>query len=825
MNTLTKLLFILFGALILRLVLLPYWTHSSDMYLWVYWSHDVARIGFDRFFDQVSWTDYLPFYFYVLFILGKLQPLLPLIPTDSLYKLPSVLADLGTAFYIYKVLEEKDKKLGLWAATFYAFNPAVFFNSALWGQVDGIGGLLLTAVTYYFLKRKYVLTGLCLAIALSFKPLFIVVLPVLGIMLLLDQDRIKSVLRLGTSTILGLWFFALPFVQTKTLSGDLVAPFSLLIARYQASLNQYPYTSVNAFNFWSIGERWWQPDKTLFFGLSLDMWGKAIVGVFVLSIFLYIFKFWKGKNPRQVLLVSLFVVFLALYAFATRAHERHMFPVFPFIAILAAESLPYLAIYVLLSISYFANLYWALFWLKSNGGYPFGWGAINTFSLINTIIPLTFLAAFVSSVIFNKDLVKAWFMPKVKKLKFFKSTDNDEKEEKREKSLLKSKWVWAAFLVLAFFRIWRFDLPDTYYFDEVYHAFTAQEIVHGNPAAWEFLATPPKGFAYEWTHPPLSKLIMAAGMITLGSTDPWAWRVTGLLFGFGCLVLVYLLTNLLFKRQLIAIWAALLFTLDGMSIVMSRIGMNDIYFLFFALATILFFLKNRYLWSAVFLGLALSSKWTTFYLFPILFIAWAIYKKDFNWRYILFVLLPPIIYLASYSVFFATGHSFSDWFATQQQMWWYHTGLKATHPYSSPWWSWPIMAKPVWLYVSHEGKSVIDLYIAGNPVIFYGSIAAVIFATISMFKKLNRGVLLTLVSYFGFFLPWAVSPRIMFLYHYFPSVPFMIIILSWFLYRLWETGNRVIVIGYWVLVVLGFVLYYPLWTGIPTPDWYPGLLL
>jgi dolichyl-phosphate-mannose-protein mannosyltransferase len=827
MNNKIKLFILLVGAFVFRIFLFPFWTHSSDMSLWVYWSHDIEKIGFDGFFDQVSWTDYLPFYFYILFLLAKLQLVFPQVPTDILYKLPSTIADLITAFYIYKILKNKGEKVGIWGAALYAFNPAVFFNSSLWGQVDGIGGLLLTALLYYFSERKFIVAGVFLAIALTFKPVFIVVLPVLGMLMIFDKEKVKSILRFCISTLFTIWIINFPFVLTRTISLNIISPFELLVSRYQASLNQYPYTSVNAFNFWSIGERWWQPDQNLFLGLALQTWGHLLVILFLVCTTLYTLKFWLKSNTRdgstKYLSIAFFVIFLSLYTFATRAHERHMFTIFPFLAILAADSIPYLIIYALLSASYFANLYFALFWLYKNGEYPFGWSAINAFSLINTFIPLVFLSQIITSLFAKTDHLSEFF--KTRPYKLLYSHFEEEREDKKGKNYLKSKWILGIFLVLAFFRVWRFDLPNTYYFDEVYHAFTAQEIVQGNPAAWEFLATPPKGFAYEWTHPPVSKLIMAGGMLTVGSTDPWAWRITGILFGFGCMALIYLLTLEIFKRQLIAIWATILFSLDGMSIVMSRIGMNDIYFLFFALSAILLFIKNRYFLSALCVGLALSSKWTTFYLFPVIFIAWILYKREFTWRYLYFLILPPLVYLASYSVFFMTGHTFHDWWETQQQMWWYHTNLKATHPYSSPWWSWPIMAKPVWLYVSQEGKSVIDLYIAGNPVIFFGSIAAILFAGISQFKKLNRGVIFMIICYLAFFLPWAISPRIMFIYHYFPSVPFMIIILAWFLHRLWEGGNKVIVIGYWALVLVGFALYYPLWTGLPTPEWYPGLLL
>lgn len=79
-------------------------------------------------------------------------------------------------------------------------------------------------------------------------------------------------------------------------------------------------------------------------------------------------------------------------------------------------------------------------------------------------------------------------------------------------------------LILAltiFSRFWRLGEPPNFYFDEVYHAFTAREFLLGNRSAWEFSATPPAGFAYEWTHPPLAKELMAAGMLIFWDKFFW----------------------------------------------------------------------------------------------------------------------------------------------------------------------------------------------------------------------------------------------------------------------------------------------------------------
>ena len=83
-----------------------------------------------------------------------------------------------------------------------------------------------------------------------------------------------------------------------------------------------------------------------------------------------------------------------------------------------------------------------------------------------------------------------------------------------------SKTNWLPEIIIfafAFFtRLLRLNVPSTYMFDEVYHAFTAEQMFKGNPAAWEWWNTPPKGFAYEWTHPPLAKEFMVIAMSIFG---------------------------------------------------------------------------------------------------------------------------------------------------------------------------------------------------------------------------------------------------------------------------------------------------------------------
>src|SRR3990167_238063 len=109
-------------------------------------------------------------------------------------------------------------------------------------------------------------------------------------------------------------------------------------------------------------------------------------------------------------------------------------------------------------------------------------------------------------------------------------------------SNLKPKYILIIILLIStFLRLYRLDDPNKYVFDEVYHAFTAKEFLAGRKVAWEWWTKPPPGVAYEWTHPPLAKEVMATSMFIFQTEDAWAYRLPGALLGVLSVYLVYLL--------------------------------------------------------------------------------------------------------------------------------------------------------------------------------------------------------------------------------------------------------------------------------------------
>jgi predicted membrane-bound dolichyl-phosphate-mannose-protein mannosyltransferase len=766
-----------------------------DQNTFIAWSRELATSGFGKFYE--GWSDYLPGYLYILWFLGRLRSIFP-IPEVFLYKLPAIISDVVAGYLIYKILKEfKGEKWGLIASGLYLFNPAVLANSTLWGQVDSLT-ILFSLLSISLLTTHPYLSAMALSAGTLIKPQAAFAAPVILLMMLKNKWQPgKSIVYIAFSFIV----FVLGFLPFS--SGNLPV---FILERIGTTAGQYPYTSINAFNFWGLFG-FWKPD-----GIFSAVVGPAVaVAVFLLTSY----KLFKKKNFEYFLLT---IVFSATFLFLTRMHERHLLPVFAPLAIVSAVNPEVWLVYVGFSFTYLANLYYAFNWVTFDFMKVFPDGVITALILLNLALFFLLLYTFLYRETAKRArltlsrLIEALKGRPVKKPAFPKV----ELSPKLAKTLL------TFVLVFAFIaRVFDLGKPPNEYFDEVYHAFTARQILHSNPKAWEWWNTPPEGFAYEWTHPPLAKEAMVLGMLIFGENS-FGWRIPSAILGVGIVFLVYLITKEIFADELIGILSAAFYGFDGLSLVLSRIGMNDTYFLFFALLSIYLFLKNsprkegiKNFLSALFLGLSLSSKWSAIWAIPILGFIWLWKKRDFKFSYLWFLIVPPLVYLATYIPMFLSGHGLDIFWGMQKQMWWYHTRLKATHPYTSLWWSWPVDGRSVYLYTSDETSGwVARIYAFGNPLVFWFGLLSVILTFTYALAERSKKAAFIVFSYLIFFIPWAASPRIMFLYHYLPSIPFLSIAAGYVLRR-----NVKLAILLIPSTLLFFLYFYPHWAGLSIPLW------
>jgi dolichyl-phosphate-mannose-protein mannosyltransferase len=764
-------------------MLSPFGTLNLDQGTFVAWSNILASGGFKNFYN--TWSDYLPGYMYVLWLLGKINSF-NLIPQELLYKLPAIISDILTGGVIYLILRKYVKeKIALISASLYIFNPAILANSTLWGQVDSLTALF-SLLSIWLAGINPFVSSMALAIGTSIKPQAALAAGVILFIIWRDKWEWKKILGYGLLGSIVFILIFIPFAQDKNL-------ILFVYERILATLNQYPYSSINAFNFWGL-LGFWKPEGNGIFSANL-------VGVsFTLILYLVAFLKLKDKKLSQYKLAA--ILFLASFLFFSRMHERHMLFAFTPLTIISALH-PFLWIpYIGLSLTYIANLYYSYVWINESFKVIFTQHFIKFFIVANLLL-LFFIIKEVSKVRATKIDLKFF--------DFLKSKNRRQTVKFPPANISNNKAKVYLGIILGFSflsRLLFLNHPEKEYFDEVYHAFTAKIILHGDPKAWEWWNPHPEGYAYEWTHPPLAKEGMVLGMSIWGENS-FGWRFPGAILGVGSVFLIYLIAKKLFKDEGVALLSAGAFSLDGLPLVMSRIGMNDSYLLFFVLLSIYAFFKDRNFLSALFFGLALSSKWSALWSIPIFLLGHFVLKKKFRFSYFWFVILPPLVYLASYLPMFLTGHTFDIFIGMQRQMWWYHTNLEATHPYTSMWYSWPLLIRPIWLYTDVLKDRVENIYAMGNPAVFWSGLTSVIISFYYAFKERSKNLALVVFSYLIFFVPWAASPRIMFFYHYLPSIPFLAIATGFVLRK-----NPKLINIFFIASFILFVYFFPHWTGI-----------
>lgn len=377
-------LLIFVSAFIIRLALSPYGNHPIDINDWIGWSTRLVEVPFSQFYD--AWSDYLPGYLYVLWFLGHLNNFLYntglTIPLEIIYKFPAIIADIALVLVSYKISKKFfDQKRALLVATILAFNPAIFANSALWGQVDVINTLFYILTLLALLKKRILLTGIFLAISLLIKPQGVVLLPLVFLLVIKEKWQLTEFFK-GTAVFLLVY-----------LGG--VAPFSnkfnilqFIFERYSVSLNQYQYTSLNAFNFWAVGQRWWLPDSQIWLGLSLHFWG---IVMFALVSVVVLWKFWQnygGENKDKFFLVnfSMALMFLGSFILLTRVHERLLLTslIFLMLAVIFKKELWFFVL--ILSVTYVLNLYFSFVWVTQNFRHILGANMVNVISAVNIFV-------------------------------------------------------------------------------------------------------------------------------------------------------------------------------------------------------------------------------------------------------------------------------------------------------------------------------------------------------------------------------------------------------------------------------------------------------
>jgi protein-O-mannosyltransferase-like protein/dolichyl-phosphate-mannose-protein mannosyltransferase len=171
------------------------------------------------------------------------------------------------------------------------------------------------------------------------------------------------------------------------------------------------------------------------------------------------------------------------------------------------------------------------------------------------------------------------------------------------------------------------------------------------------------------------------------------------------------------------------------------------------------------------------------------------------WTLISMLAIPVAVYVVSYLPWafienhritdsWPPGHTGQTLLELTGQMYNYHNTLSAAHAASSPWWAWPFDLKPVWFYQqSFAAGTAGAIYDAGNLVIWWLGVPAIAFCAWHAFRRRSLGLGLVAIAFACQWIAWARIDRAAFQYHYYTSLPFVVMALAYLIAEVWHGAS------------------------------------
>jgi dolichyl-phosphate-mannose-protein mannosyltransferase len=416
-----------------------------------------------------------------------------------------------------------------------------------------------------------------------------------------------------------------------------------------------------------------------------------------------------------------------------------------------------------------------------------------------------------------------------------------------------------------------FGWPRAVVFDEVY--FTT------------FVGDYSKASYYFDIHPPLAKLIAMffgklvgatydVDMSAIGNTLPWGvvlLRLLPIVAGTLLPIVIYFICRRLNFSKLVSFAAGMLIILENSILVQSRFVLFDSIMLLFGFTAILLYFiyikraeeKKSGWWlvllSALCTAGAFSIKWTGLAFALLILVAeiWRAKKVQTVLKFFTaYAIIGLIVYLSVFAVHFAylTHSGPGDPFMTDRfqktligsayekdptikpkgffgktielnvEMLHANQTLTSTHPYSSKWYTWPLMIRSVFYW---QGKTPDAnggneyIYLFGNPFVYWlGTLAILFLLWEIIIKKLrDKKAFFIVIGYLVNFLPFILIGRVMFLYHYEAALVFSILAIVYSLEKYVPIEKRKIATYSMLFLCLAsFIFFAPLSYGIYLSD-------
>ena len=828
---------LLLGIAVIKIALLPVLPGLGiDVGSYQAWALRMAQVGPARMYESGYFLDYPPGYLYLLWAAGAAGHALGL--TGDMLRVmvesPAIIGDLLLGGLIFAVVRRAaPASLAYGAMALFALNPALLYDTEVWGQSDSIPALLMLLSLVTLLDEEYELGWGLAALAVLTKPQALALMPVLGLWTLIKGERpawLRSALAF------------LAFAMVAIAPFQIGHPWSWLFDLYSSTAGYYHETAVNAFNLMALIFGLRRDDATTLAGVSCFTIGMALVA----ALYAFVAYLLWARPDRKGLLMAAFIAILGFFVLAPRMHERYLYAALVVLIPLAIESPVALAMYAGLTVTLMFNLVYVKKVLDTN-------------SFLDARDPWAMAASALNVALLGVSLWYGWqaisqSQPVGRLSDMWRRVELlvTERAPAREAAISAGEssgcppWVELDTVILvallvaaAFLRFYKIGHPNEIVFDEVHFVGQARHYLHGE----DFLDP----------HPPLAKLLIALSIALFGDHS-WAWRLPNAALGTALVGITYLLARRMFNSRLVGALAGLFVLCDGMYIVDSRIAVLDIVYVTFGALSYLFLFRfiqqpdgprRRWtmLWMAIALGLCLSAKLyvpAITFLVVVGFMVWVLIrermpqpvsapapvqapaarrnrrnqpkakgggappaapKNNRAWDPLLerriggAVALvggvSAIVYLAVFLPHFLLGWwgGIADLFAYYGKVVWYEQSVAtATHPYAAPWWSWPLMLRPIayWQDFPPNGNIVATIWGGGNPASWWGALTAIIIVAFQAIERRSLPRAFLVICYIGYLGMWIPIGRTLFLYHYMPAEYVGYIALAAVLAECWE---------------------------------------
>jgi Gpi18-like mannosyltransferase len=314
---------------------------ENDIRTFQIWASVLAENGLSNFYTSGIWSDYPPGFLYVLALSGVLRGIFEweiLSPIFNFFIfIPAILADLAIGYGVYRAGKKYLASTSLYlAVALWIFNPAIILISAVWGQVESVFLLPLLLSLVLMRQKKLLYAYILYGVAIVIKPQSLFLGPVY-LYSAFDYWRghkyvlaeLKRLALYISAAMAGILALAFPFAQGFN--------YMPVFQQFWGGLDSYNFGTVNAFNFWALAGRNWQPLDAQFLGLSHAVWGVIIAFLIVLIIFIALETDKRRSGGRQFWLIVA-GVFVLTFVFSVKMHERYLFPALLFLLLYAMEN-------------------------------------------------------------------------------------------------------------------------------------------------------------------------------------------------------------------------------------------------------------------------------------------------------------------------------------------------------------------------------------------------------------------------------------------------------------------------------------------------------